>query len=372
MILKKKKKFCNAIIIVQIILILPFAITLNNQCKNSNGLIGICIEEDNCIARDGHYEHNRCPNDGKSIKCCDSIPCEIDNIKGQCRFKPVFVDNKYSEFKGFCPGENNFLCFIERSKVIYLNAKANIRSNAWAIGRERQAKKNNKVVFTWREPKCNLFVYEILRASDIDIGTPNRAGWSHPILKYQGKDLRPPCTQDWFNNKVKYFKPLDDPTNAEIGDIITNGKHVGIVSGFNTTISASARYEDEYKVVNNNWGYRGDEGTIKIFRYDPTYEPSIAQKRFDQETTLESDSDSCYNNNEVDIIQLCKEHPEYCEEVVDVPNDDIITIDDLLINIQDNVGTLLDDNNLKASGFESIKYSSFKYAVIAIMLILTW
>lgn len=80
-----------------------------------------------------------------------------------------------------------------------------------------------------------------------DIRTPNRAGWSHPILKYKRKNLKPPCTQDWFNNKVKYFKPVNNLTKAEIGDTITNGKHIGIVSGFHTTISASAKIEDGYK-----------------------------------------------------------------------------------------------------------------------------
>jgi len=277
-------------------------------------------------------------------------------------FRPVPIDNNYynySEFNGLCPGENNFLCFIEKTKVIYLNAKANIDSKAWSLLNERQAKRNQNVVFTRGEPKCNLFVYEILKASDIDIGTPNKAGKSHKILHLTGKDSRPPCTSDWFNNKVKFFEPVNDPTKAEIGDIITNGKHMGIVSGYHTTISASARFKDEFRVVNNDWGYRGDEGTIKIFRYNPfadyvefnydyTFNSSNAQIANDQGITQE-DSGSCYDNNDGEFIQLCMEHPEYCEQVSDVPSDDIITIDDLLINKQDDIGTSTDSEIGKPS-----------------------
>jgi len=62
-------------------------------------------------------------------------------------------------------------------------------------------------------------------------------------------------------------------------------------------------------VVNNNWGYRGDKGTIKIFRYDPTYNPSMAIIANDQELTPEDDTVSCYYNNEDDFIQLCTKHP---------------------------------------------------------------
>ncbi|ORX42876.1 hypothetical protein BCR36DRAFT_305717, partial [Piromyces finnis] len=98
-------------------------------CKNRNGFIGICIEKNTCITRGGHYEDNNCPNDGKSIKCCDSIPCKKDNVEEQCMFKHNSIDNKYSEFKDLCPGESDFLCYIEKPKVIYLKAKENIGSN---------------------------------------------------------------------------------------------------------------------------------------------------------------------------------------------------------------------------------------------------
>ena len=95
--------------------------------------------------------------------------------------------------------------FSSIQEKIYLNAKANVGETVWAYQVERQAKRNPKVFVTKDEWKCNLFVFQIILASGYDIGTPNTTGWSHPFLYFQGKNLRPPCCIDWYNEIVPGF-----------------------------------------------------------------------------------------------------------------------------------------------------------------------
>ena len=151
---------------------------------------------------------------------------------------------------------------------IYLNARANIGETVWAKNVDRQAKRNEEVFVTEGEWKCNLFVYEIILVSGYDIGTPNRARWiSHPILNIKGKNKRPPCWSDWYNEKVEGFILIGEGEEGkkycQKGDIVTNGVHIGIIAGDEKTISAN-----EEQVVENDWGYRGNEGVLKYFRYD--------------------------------------------------------------------------------------------------------
>lgn len=149
---------------------------------------------------------------------------------------------------------------------IYLNAKANVDETVWALNVKRQAKRNEEVVVTAGEYKCNLFVYEIILASGYDIGTPNRANClRHPILCLEGKDKRPPLCKDWYDNTVSGFDFIgegkDGLEKSIAGDIITNGSHMGIFVGNKKSISAGAD-----KIIEGDWGFRGDEGNIRVFR----------------------------------------------------------------------------------------------------------
>ena len=54
---------------------------------------------------------------------------------------------------------------------IYLTAKANIGDKSWARDVPRQEKRNKHVYFDAGEYKCNLFVYEVLLACGVDVGT---------------------------------------------------------------------------------------------------------------------------------------------------------------------------------------------------------
>ena len=147
---------------------------------------------------------------------------------------------------------------------VYLTAKANIGDTSWALNNKRQAKRNENVCFKSGEYKCNLFVYEVLLAAGKDIGTPNSLNpLKHPILALENKLARPPCASDWYNKTVSgvTFIGEDDKGKSKCkqGDIITNGHHVGIVAGNNTTISAA-----DNEVVHNDWGFRGEN--VRIFR----------------------------------------------------------------------------------------------------------
>ena len=47
-----------------------------------------------------------------------------------------------------------------------------------------------------------------------------------------------------------------------VGDIITDGGHVGIISGYNKTISAGCQ-----KIIENDFGWRGEKD-VRVYRYD--------------------------------------------------------------------------------------------------------
>lgn len=165
-----------------------------------------------------------------------------------------------------------FAAIVSYSSVqqkIYLNAKANVGETAWAKDVDRQAKRNEAVFVKKGEWKCNIFVYEIILASGYDIGTPDKRNvncLAHPILCIKGKNKRPYVCEDWYNNEVPGFDFIGEgdegKKKCKPGDIITNGSHIGIIAGNDKTISAG-----EDKVVEGDWGYRGDEGNLKIFRY---------------------------------------------------------------------------------------------------------
>ena len=64
---------------------------------------------------------------------------------------------------------------------------------------------------------------------------------------------------EFYNGSVPGFQRVKTPA---LGDICTNGKHVGIVSGKGKTISASKE-----GVVENDWGFRKGEH-YRYFRYE--------------------------------------------------------------------------------------------------------
>ena len=155
---------------------------------------------------------------------------------------------------------------MSRQFRILKTAEANIGDYSWSPDKVRQAKRNPNVYFKKNEPKCNLFVYEVILAAGYDIGTPNQLNdLAHPGLALQGKLVRPPCAMDWYNCEVEGMEYIGEDDegrkNCIPGDIITTGYHMGIVAGNNQTISASYT---EKKIVRNSFGFRGEN--VRIFR----------------------------------------------------------------------------------------------------------
>ena len=139
-------------------------------------------------------------------------------------------------------------------------AKANIGEHAWDWAVSRQTKRNPNVKFGMFEYKCNLFVYEILLASLIDIGTPNETSKKRWFLRLWGKLDRPPTARQWYDGKVPSFEEVD-VEDAEGGDVCSDGHHCGIVSDYyHNTISANGQV-----IIENDWGFRKEQDNVKFF-----------------------------------------------------------------------------------------------------------
>ena len=149
-----------------------------------------------------------------------------------------------------------------RQKIVD-QARQYIGSTDWTK-RKKRTSFDGEVTFRKKEPKCNLFVYEVLKQIGIDTGLPNNYGVIF-------KEKRPYRCKQWYAEEVPNFKCIGIGKEAlkqsKPGDIITQGKHIGIITGFRKTISASSR-SDENKVVESEFGWREDEQDIvKVFRY---------------------------------------------------------------------------------------------------------
>ena len=100
---------------------------------------------------------------------------------------------------------------------------------------------------------------------------------------------RPYVCKQWYNEEVPYFKCIGKGTEAlkkaKPGDIITNGSHIGMISGQKKTISASSKV---HEVVENDWGWRKDErDEVKIFRYTGEINSSEEDDEFNSENDKE-------------------------------------------------------------------------------------
>ena len=154
-------------------------------------------------------------------------------------------------------------------------ARTKIGSNAWDINKKRISS-DGKVIFLPGEPKCNLFLYEILVEAGIPQLLPNIAGRmaSENLDKTGESKERPFVCRQWFNFEVpnmEFIGEGEEAMNKTIpGDIVTSGSHIGIISSYRKTISASTKPESLFLVVENEWGWREDEiGTMRVFRYRP-------------------------------------------------------------------------------------------------------
>jgi hypothetical protein len=135
-------------------------------------------------------------------------------------------------------------------------------------GKERLSY-DKKVLFCAYEPKCNLFVYEMLTRSGAQISLPNSMGnicKLEKALSFSIPTERPPTAGQWFNGEVENTQLIGENDEglekSNVGDIITDGGHVGIISGYNKTISAGCQ-----KIIENDFGWRGEKD-VRVYRYD--------------------------------------------------------------------------------------------------------
>ena len=120
----------------------------------------------------------------------------------------------------------------------------------------------NRSLF-WGTVKCNQFVEHAFNfanpsANPIE-GEPSRTYTAVGIGR-----MRSHSANEIYNGRLKNFKIVKNP---QPGDIAADGTHVGIVSGKDTTISASAITN---KVVENNWGFHNGKPQkgMRFYRYD--------------------------------------------------------------------------------------------------------
>lgn len=148
-------------------------------------------------------------------------------------------------------------------------AKKYIGSKDWNFF----AKKGNVL---WGECKCNIFVAQVLGEAGLKVPCTNKAGkYVSIVLNLIGDSTeRPLCCADWYNtdNGTKWEavklvgKGVDGLNKSWPGDIVTDGKHIGIISGPKKTISATLHDG----VVENDWGWRSEQlSSMKVFRYHP-------------------------------------------------------------------------------------------------------
>ena len=128
---------------------------------------------------------------------------------------------------------------------IVKNARDQIGSTAWSDGLQ-----------------CSKFVFDILLWSLAGIYTRIHKGNHVPLL-----------AEDWANKKLKIAN-FDVVSSPQPGDIISEANwsfnasgHCGIVTGNRLTTSASSI---EHRIVENDWGFRNDDGRAVYRRFNPT------------------------------------------------------------------------------------------------------
>jgi hypothetical protein len=138
----------------------------------------------------------------------------------------------------------------------------------WAI-RDFEGPGGSQNSYSWNDNKCNLFVYEMLAMSGVQL----------PLISYDalGPDrLRPYLAREWADPKFEIpgFEVLQIPPDVQQpGDIAARAKdsenatgHVGIVAKSpdgSRLWTVSGRADG---VVHNDWGFRDDNGGTMVFR----------------------------------------------------------------------------------------------------------
>lgn len=159
----------------------------------------------------------------------------------------------------------------EKSSYQVKAEKVNADAVKWArkkIGSKSYAKERSNRELPSGTNKCNQFVIHAFNLPQSTLGINDKG----PIVNGEKSSYgfgmkRYPSAAEIYSGCLG-IDGFESVTTPQPGDIASNGHHVGIVSGNETTISASASGE----VVENDWGFRkdGEEGAkskTRFFRY---------------------------------------------------------------------------------------------------------
>ncbi len=75
--------------------------------------------------------------------------------------------------------------------------------------------------------------------------------------------MRPPTAGQWHRGEAKIpelFKPVKSFADCWPGDIITDGSHIGIITGVRKVVSATTTDG----VVENDWGWRREQASKAV------------------------------------------------------------------------------------------------------------
>jgi hypothetical protein len=150
------------------------------------------------------------------------------------------------------------------------NARADIGSDTWAPTYENGVIKNH----------CNEYVASKLRESGAHV--PNIGGVSGTFGEEASDKVNEmsggkwggniPSAQDWHDGVPGFERVRTEEGESPLpGDVASNGRHVGIVSGTGNTVSVTTRDPDapDYgRVVETRWGFRlGNSEEMTFWRY---------------------------------------------------------------------------------------------------------
>lgn len=135
-------------------------------------------------------------------------------------------------------------------------------------GRTDWNKEVRKDNFDVGDNKCNKFVYDCLKESGADPGTPN----GNIIKRIFGKGS-PPLARDWANPDFyipgwEVLKPGETPQPGDVVAIAMPGNstytgHTAIVVEYGKTIGTS---DIEHKIAKTDWGFRENQKGKAVFR----------------------------------------------------------------------------------------------------------
>ena len=143
---------------------------------------------------------------------------------------------------------------IARQIIVLNKSKSMKGSKNWDISSERITE-DKKVKFRENEKKDYLFIYEMLTKGGVE-----------DLLQDSGN---PYNSLQWYKGEVPDIDYIEEGieglNKSWPGDIVTDGFHIGIISGPNKTIHVS---ETKNIVIEDEWGWRKEDlDKVKIFRY---------------------------------------------------------------------------------------------------------